>query len=164
MLPSTTNGATAGSNEFVTNDLDFDYFAFATDADDHVQFKLVMPDDWNLGTVKAKFFWTTATGSTTADSITWGIQGVSLGDSDAIDAAWGTPQTVADATLADNGTDMQVSAATGAMTIAGTPALGDMIAFRVYRDVSADTVPEDIWLFGVQIEYQETTVPAAAWA
>ena len=165
MLASTTNGATAASNEFTTNDLDFDYFAFAQAADDHAQFKLAMPDDWDLGTIKAKFFWTTATGSTAGDDVEWAIQAVAISNDDAIDAAWGTAVTVNDAVIVNNGTDMQVTGATAAVTVGGSPALGDMIAFRVFRDVSAETAgpTEDAWLFGVQIQYRTLTTEPSAW-
>jgi hypothetical protein len=164
MLASTTNGATAATKEYTTNDLDFDYFAFATGADSHVQWKMPMPDDWDRSTIKAKFYWSTATSTSAADSITWAIQAVALGDSDTIDAAWGTAVTREDAVLAADGADMQVSAASTAITVGGSPAgIGEMVAFRVFRDVSADTVPEDIWLFGVQIQYQTLTTEPSAW-
>jgi hypothetical protein len=61
MIPLTTNGAQAGTTEFVTTDLMFDYLAFDTATEEFAAFNIVMPPSWNLGTVKAKFFWSPGT-------------------------------------------------------------------------------------------------------
>jgi hypothetical protein len=165
MVPCTTNGAAAGTNEYGTNDIDLDYLAFDGGAtEERVQFKTVMPEDWDLGTIKAKFYWSSATGSTTGDTVEWGIKAGALTDSDAIDATLGTAVTVSDALLADNGTDLQISDATGAMTVGGTPALGKMVVFEIYRNIDGtDDMTEDAWLFGVVIQYGQTATAMSAW-
>jgi len=163
MVPCTTNGATAGTNEYVTNDIDFDFFAFGGGAtEQRVQFKLVMPEDWDRGTIKAKFYWSSATGSSIADTVEWGIRALAISNDDAIDAALGTAQTVSDAVLAADGADLQVSGATAALTVGGTPALGDMVAFVVHRNTDGtDDMTEDAWLLGVSIQYRRTNAIAA---
>ena len=163
MIPCTTNGALQGTKEYGTNDIDLDYFAFDSGAtEERVQFKLKMPENWDRGTIKAKFDWSSDTGSTAGDTVEWGIKAGALSNDDAIDTALGTPQVVTDTLLANNGTDLQVSGATPALTVGGTPALGDMIIFEVYRNTDGtDDMAEDAFLFGVTLQYKKTGVVAA---
>jgi predicted porin len=87
-----------------------------------------------------------------------------LSDSDAIDAALGTGQVISDALLADDGADLQLSGATPAITVGGTPALGDLIVFEAYRNVSGtDDMTEDAWLFEVVIQYQTSSTAVVGW-
>ena len=55
--------------------------------------------------------------------------------------------------------DCYVSATSGAITIAGSPAAGDLCFFRVFRDVSDanDTAAEDARLIGVKIFFTTDT-------
>jgi hypothetical protein len=143
MVPCTTNGALQSTHEYPNNDIDIDHYAFDTGViEERVQWKLVMPEDWNRG---------------------WGIKAGALSDSDAIDATLGTPQVISDALLANDGVDLQISAATPALTVAGNPALNNLIVFEVYRNTDgADVMAEDAWLFGVIIQYKKTRY-AASW-
>jgi hypothetical protein len=135
MVPCTTFGALQGTNEYSTNDIDMDYFAFDSGStEERVQFKLKLPENWNLGTIKVKFDWSSATGSTAGDTVEWAIKAGALSNSDAIDAALGTPQVISDALLADNGTDLQTTSATPALTVGGTPTKNDLLIFEVYRN------------------------------
>ncbi len=165
MVPCTTNGAESGTNEYGTNDIDWDYFAFDDGAtEERVQFKLVMPEAWNEGTIKVKLYWSSATGSTAGDTVEWGIKGGAISDNDAIDAALGGDQTISDTLLANNGDDLQVAGATGAFTISGVPAEADIITFEVYRNTDGtDDMEEDAWLFGVWIQYLESSTEPSAW-
>ena len=165
MVPCTTNGALQSTHEYPANDIDIDHYAFdaGLTAEERVQWKLIMPESWNRGTIKAKFYWSSATGSTATDTVEWGIKAGALSDNDAIDAALGTPQVISDALLAADGADLQISAATPSVTVAGSPALNDLIVFEVYRNTDGvDDMAEDAWLFGVLIQYKKT-VYAASW-
>ena len=163
MHPATTAGCAAlAQKEYTTNDVDVKYLAFDGASLEKAQFKLVMPEDWDRGTIKAKFYWSSATSSSIADTVEWGLKARAISNDDAMDAAFGTGQVISDALLAANGTDIQVTAATPAITVGGTPALGDMIVFEVYRNVSGtDDMTEDAWLFGVHIQYQRTNTVSA---
>jgi hypothetical protein len=165
MVARTTNGAASGTTETSSNDVMLDYFAFDGGAtEEAVQFKIAMPDDWDRGTLKFKFKWSSATGSTAGDTVEWGIRAVAVSNDDALDASWGTAVTVSDTLLANDGADMQISAPTGALTVGGSPALGDMVFFEVYRNTDGtDDMTEDAWLFGVQIQYIEKATQWAAW-
>jgi len=155
MVPCTTNGAAPGTNEYGTNDIELDYMAFDGGAtEERVQFAMPMPEDWDRGTVKAKFFWGSASGSSVSDTVEWGIKAGALSNDDAIDTALGTPQVISDALLAADGADAQLSGATPAVTIAGTPALGDLVVFEFYRNTDGtDDMTEDAWLLGVWLQY-----------
>ena len=139
-----------------------DYLAFDGAAEEFAEFQLPMPEKWDRSTVKAKFFWSSATGSTTGDTVEWEILAGALSNDDAIDAALGTAQVISDALLADAGADLQVSGATPAITVGGTPALGDLVHFKVSRNVGGtDDMTEDAWLFGCWIQYKCTNAVAA---
>ncbi len=159
MIPCTTNPALSGTKEYGTNDIDVDYYAFDAGAtEERVQFKLKMPESWDLGTIKAKFDWSSDTGSTSGDTVEWGIKAGALSNDDAIDAALGTAQVITDTLLADNGTDLQTTVATPAITVGGTPTLGDIIVFEIYRNTDGtDDMAEDAWLMGVTIQFTNTS-------
>jgi hypothetical protein len=71
---------------------------------------------------------------------------------------------IADQLIVDD--DLHVSAASGDITISGTPALGDMIHFKLRRDYdytgggTAMDVPT--YVFGVLIQYREN-LEVTAW-
>jgi hypothetical protein len=162
MDSTATNGATFSTNEYATNDINESFLEFDGATEEFAEFSFPMPEDWDLGTIKAKFYWTSATGSSATDTVEWEIAAGALSNDDAIDAALGTAQVISDALLADNGTDMQISDATPAITIGGTPALADLVHFKVSRNVSGtDNMTEDAWLFGVRIQYKADKTPAA---
>jgi hypothetical protein len=162
MYSTTTNGATPSQNEYVTNDINKVFHAFNGATEQFVEFDLMMPEKWNRGTIKAKFFWSSASGSTAGDTVEWEIQGGALSNDDALDAALGTAQVISDTLLANNGTDLQVSGATPAITVGGSPALGDLVHFKVSRNVGGtDDMTEDAWLFGAAIQYLCTNAVTA---
>lgn len=147
MVSRTTSGAALGSTETTTNKLMFETYDFDDTTDEFVQFMVPMPESWDEGTITAKFLWrATATGD-----CVWGIQGVAISDDDLADSAFGTAQTVTDSVTAT--TDVMISAATSAMTIAGSPAAGDLVCFQVYRDADAggDTLTGDALLLAVRL-------------
>jgi len=164
MVSTTTAGAAAATNEYATNDVNWDYLAFDTGGtEEQAQFKIVMPETWDLGTIKAKFYWSSASGSSAGDTVEWGLKGTSLSDDQAIDYAWGTEQVISDTVLAGTNGDIHVTAATPAITIGNTPALNDLCAFEVHRNTDGtDDMAEDAWLFGVLLQIG-TTSTVSAW-
>ena len=152
MWPSTTAGcATNAKTESTTNDINIYTLDFDTTTQEHAEGGLAMPSDWNAGTITAQFYWT-ATGTST-NNVQWALQAVALGDLETIDATdFGTQQVASDAHSA-TALQMQISGATPAITVAGTPAAGDYVAFRVFRDVANDNLAVDALLIGVMITY-----------
>ncbi len=162
MVATDTAGAEAGTHEYVTNDVNWDYFAFDNGAtEENVNWKIAMPENWDRSTIKAKFYWSTDSGSSAGDTVGWGIKATAVSDDDPIDVAWGTEQVVLDTVTSGTSGDLHVTAATPAVTVAGSPALGDMVTVEVFRDTSTDDCAEDAWLFGVMVQYKITNVVAA---
>jgi hypothetical protein len=147
-IPKTTAGCGVDSRETSTNDQNFDELLFDTGSDEFADALVVMPSNYNNGTVTARFYWTAASGS---GGVAWAIQGRAFANDDALDTAAGTAQLVTDTLIAAN--DMHVTSATSAVTIGGTPAANTPIQFTIYRDVSdaADTLGVDARLLGVEI-------------
>ena len=169
MVPQVTNGAAAGTDETAdANDVMNDYFAFDTSTTEYVQFKTVLPEQWDGGTIKAKFYWKPASSTTTSHDVLWGIQSTAHGDGGAIATAWGTAVEVQDAVLGTAAAKVHITAATGAMTVAGSPVMGadELVYFRVYRPsgtAASDDLTEDAHLLGVNIQYRESTSDDAIW-
>jgi len=153
MWPSTTSGAAANVKvEYATNDQDLYHLDFDQTSDEFAQATVAMPDNWDGSTVTAVFYWTA--NSTSTNSVVWAIQGRAYADGDAVDAAWGTAQTVTDANGASANT-VRISAATADVTVAGSPAGGQLVQFRIYRDADngSDNLAADARLIAVKIEY-----------
>lgn len=148
LYPRTTNGAALAVREMSTNKVVVRSYDFDPTTDEFAQFSIAMPKSWDEGTVTARFVWTAASGS---GDVVWGLHGVAVGDDDAIDAAFGTAQTVTDTLTAAD--DEHLTAETSAITIAGTPAEGDLVIFQAYRDADAagDTLGSDASLIGIRL-------------
>jgi hypothetical protein len=149
-IPRTTTGAGIDSREQSTNKINTDELLFDAGTDEFAQAMIVMPNNWNAGTVTAKFHWTASTGS---GDVVWGLQGRAYANDDALDQAMGTAQTATDTLTATN--DVDISPATSAITLGGTAASGNPVIFQVYRDADAggDTLGADARLLGVEISY-----------
>jgi hypothetical protein len=149
-IPRTTTGAGIDSREQSTNKINTDELLFDAGTDEFAQAMIVMPNNWNAGTVTAKFHWTA---STSSGDVVWGLQGRAYANDDALDQAMGTAQTATDTLTATN--DVDISPATSAITLGGTAASGNPVIFQVYRDADAagDTLGADARLLGVEISY-----------
>ncbi|WP_376957747.1 hypothetical protein ABNQ39_11500 [Azospirillum sp. A26] len=148
MIGRVTSGPIYNSTETTTNKVLMAGYDFDPNTAQYGQFMVAMPKSWNLGTVTAHFVWTALTGS---GSIIWGIQGLAVGDGDALDAAFGSAVTVTDTLL--TASQAHLTGATAAMTIAGNPAAMDSVIFQVYRDAAAggDTLTSSARLLGVRL-------------
>jgi hypothetical protein len=162
MIPRTSNGcAAAATAEAATNDIMTETVDFDGASQEFAQFNLAMPDEWDRSTVKVKVFWTPASGASAADTVEWGIKAGALSNDDAIDAALGSEVTVGDVVIAVG--DVHVTSASGAVTVGGTPAIGDFVTFQISRNpAGTDDMTEDAKLLGVQIQYREGA-PSSAW-
>lgn len=153
MKPSVTTGSaamaqvqiSAGQPDLLT--LDFD-----ASTEEYAQFSVALRGGWNEGTVKAALYWSHAATATNF-GVVWGVQAVAVGDDDAIGTSFGTAQTVTDTGGTTN--DLYVTSQTPAITIAGSPAAGDLCYFRVYRKAAdaADTLAVDARLHGLKLFY-----------
>ena len=151
MRPTVSNGcAVITDAETTSGRPDMQVLDFDPSSDEHAQFQICFPKSWNESTITFSVYWTTT--ATDTDGVAWGLQGVSVSDNDTIDVAYGTAVVVTDDALSA-AEDLCVTATSGAVTIAGTPAVGDICYFRIFRDVSDgnDDMGEDARLIGVKI-------------
>lgn len=149
MIPTLTAGcAPLATSETTTNDVNYQSLDFDQTTQEHANFTVIMPDDWDAGTITFKAYWTADSGTGT---VVFGLQGIAFADDDALDTAWGTAQTSTDTLLATG--DMHISPVSAAITIAGTPVAGEPVLFRIYRDVATDTLTGDAKLIGVKIYF-----------
>jgi hypothetical protein len=144
------NGCSAGTTESSVNKVNAYQLIFSQSVDEFAQAMVVMPSNWDGGTVTAKFYWTSALGF---GDVVWAIQARAFADGNAIDQAFGAVQSVTDTLSSFN--NVQISSATPAITMAGTPAAGNLVVFQIYRDGNsvADTLNDDAYLFGIEITY-----------
>jgi hypothetical protein len=152
MRPAATNGCSALQNvETTALRPDMNVLDFATGADDHAQFSVAFPKNWNAGTVTFRAFWTST--ATDTDGVAIGLQGVSVADNVTIDAVYGTAVVVTD-DAQGAAEECYITAESSAVTISN--AADDAITFfQVFRDVSDanDDMTEDMRLLGIQLFY-----------
>jgi hypothetical protein len=162
MTPRVTAGATFGQTEKGANKNNYDYFEFDAATAQYVQFAWRAPDVWDLSTIKVKLHWTDGATAGTGN-VVWGVQAVAISDGDALDVAFGTAQEVTDA-FGSTGNN-HVTVATAAITIGGTPVLGDLVTIQIYRKAAdvADTYTQAARLLAVDIQYKESTTIPTAW-
>ena len=149
MYGATTNGADAQQVETTATRPDMKVLDFDASTKEYAQFSVAFPKSWAAGTVTYQVYWTP--GSTNTGNCIFGLQGVSCGDSDTIDVAYGTAAEVTDAGI---GTveDQQITSESGAVTITAAAA-GEQTYFQLYRDAAdgSDTFSADARVLGVRL-------------
>ena len=162
MWPATTSGCSALTQyESGVNKVNWKALLFDPSSVESAWGTFYLPDDWDTTTsLKAKFLLRPFSSSGDAQ---FGIAGrIYAGtSSDAIDQATGTEVTV---TTTFSASGIVLSAATTAITMAGTAAAGKQVAFRVRRNgtAGADTLAADTELLGVLFQvYRQGN--ASAW-
>lgn len=148
--PQITNGAALGIVELSTSLQPLETLDFDTSTQEFAVFLWAPPKRWDRGAITAQFYWTAASGS---GGIAFALQGVAVGNDDALNATYGTEQVATDTFIAAN--DMHLTSATSAITIGGSPADGDGVWLRVKRVPAngSDTLAVDAKLIGVKIFY-----------
>jgi hypothetical protein len=152
MYATTTNGCadidqtelTAGQPELKT--LDFD-----PSSDENAQFTIAFPKAWDPSQlIMYQVFWTA--NSTNTGNCIWNLKGVGIADNDAIDTAFGTAVAITDA-HSGTANDLNVTAQSGSVTIAGSPAADEDVFFNISRDADngSDTFTGDAKLLGIKI-------------
>jgi len=147
---ATTNGASITSRETSSNVVNYTYAAFDTSTSEIAWFTWTPPANWNAGTVRFKLYWTNTAGLTT-ETIDFDLAAVAFADDDALDTAVGSAANVTDTWIAQN--DLHITAYSSAITIAGSPAAGEEVHFKLSRDVASDNMTGDVDVIGVLLEY-----------
>jgi len=152
MYGPTTNPADSALVETTATRPDLNVFDFDASTKQYTQFTIGMPKSWNEGTVTYQVYWSPST--TNTGNCIFGLQGVACADGDTIDVAYGTAIEVTDAGI---GTveDQQITAESGAITIAGSPAAGEQSYFQFYRDAAdgSDTFTGESRVLGIKLFY-----------
>ena len=148
MYPNTTAGAEAAQVE-LSNGPEIKTLDFDKDSDENAQFAVAFPKSWNAGTVTFQAFFTAT--STNTGTVSWDLAAVALADNGDLNTAFGT--AVAPTAKAHSGTsnDLDVTAESGAVTIAGSPGDDEYVFFQITRDVSDDTLTADARLLGIKL-------------
>tara|TARA_A100001391_G_scaffold130497_1_gene89824 strand:- start:263 stop:1462 length:1200 start_codon:yes stop_codon:yes gene_type:complete len=152
MYPTTTNGCanleqvelTAGQPELKC--LDFD-----ASSDENAQFAVAFPKSWDPSQLLMyQVYWTG--NSTNTGNVIWNLKGVACADDDAIDAAFGTGVDVTDA-HSGTANDLDVTAQSASVTVAGSPAADEEVFFNISRDADSgsDTFTADARLLGIKL-------------
>lgn len=152
LIARTTNGPASLTSESSTNKNMITGWDFDASTAEYLQTPPVgMPISYNLGTWTAKILWSHAS-TTTNFGVAWQVAAVATSDGDAIDAAFGTTQVVTDT----GGTTrtQYTTSETSAITVAGSPASGDVIRFQINRapangadTMAIDATLEGLWLY-----------------
>lgn len=151
MTPSATGGCAALANiASAANQPDIQTLNFDPTTQEFAQFSFVMPKKWNEGTVTYRAHWSHAA-TTTNFGVAWEMQGLAVGDDDAIAAAYGTAVAVTDTGGTTN--DLYTTAESAAVTLSGSPAAEDMVFFRVARAPAngSDNMAIDARLHGITL-------------
>jgi hypothetical protein len=149
MYPNTTNGSSGLAQVELSNGPEIKVLDFAAGADDFAQFTVAFPKLWNEGTVTFQAFFT-VTGTNTGTTA-WGLSGVAFADSGDINTAFGTNVVATAKAHSGTSNDLDVSAESGAVTIAGSPSVDELVFFQIMRDVSADNQTGAARLLGIKL-------------
>jgi len=149
MYPNSTNGCADLAQTELGNGPELKSLDFDKDSDEFAQFAVAFPKSWNEGTITFQAFFTAD--STNTGTVSWGLSGVAIADNDSCNTAFGTQ--VAPTAKAHSGTanDLDVTAESGAVTIAGSPSTDEQVFFQISRDVSEDSLTADAKLLGIKL-------------
>ena len=161
MVPDGTNPPEASVNTDGNSAIDSYLFAGAT-ASESVYFKWSPPPQWDLGTISIETFWSPAcaAGPAPGDYVRWDAAAGACSSTDDWDTTFGT--SVSAETAITSISSMQVTTISN-ITVGNSPANGDIIFFKLTRDITPDSSPsmgEDAQLWGARILYNNTSIRA----
>lgn len=150
MTPSSSGGC-GGVQRYQTSSGHPDFIALAFDSvtEESSEFSIRMPKKWNEGTITFDVAWTHSTAG--AYGVVWELKAVAASDGDTLDAAFGTAVTVTD--TGGSSVVIRTSPESSALTIAGSPAAGDMVLFKLSRKPTngSDTLDVDALPLGINL-------------
>lgn len=152
MTPATTNGAASATLESTTNKVTYKVLDFDQTTEEFAHFAVPFPKSWNRSTITFEVLWTASAGS---GGVVWALEAIALSDDDAIDTAYGTAVQVSDTLIATG--DVHKTAVSSALTVGGSPAVGDLVFFRIKRVPAdgSDTLTGDARLIGIRLFFTQ---------
>ena len=150
------SGATPSGSSILNSGIAYDCYAFDAAVTEFTQFKFAI-NDYDLGSMKAKFYWT-APGFATGN-VVWGLQSQAVGDAELLNSSFVGGIEVTD--TFSTGTGLFISTA-ATFTPSGNLVTGDMLLFRAYRNAvsASDTLAVDACLLGISIQYTGNAISA----
>ena len=152
MYPNTTAGCAALVQVELSNGPEIKVLDFDPSSDENAQFAVAFPKSWNEGTVTFQAFFT-VTGTNTGTTA-WGLSAVALADDGSLNTAFGTNVVATAKAHSGTSNDLNVSAVSGAVTVAGSPSVNEYVFFQIMRDVSADDQSADSRLLGIKVFFK----------
>jgi len=152
MSPSASGGCAAlATIASAANQPDIQTLDFDTTTQEFAQFSILMPKRWDRSTVTFAPVWSHAAAATFG--VVWELQAVAVSNDDTIAVAYGTAQSSTDTGGTTN--DVYVGPESAAITVAGSPAAGDLVFFRLARAPAngSDTLNVDARLHGIELYF-----------
>ena len=149
MYPNSTNGCAAIAQTELGNGPELKTLDFDKDSDEFAQFAVAFPKSWNEGTITFQVFFTG--NSTNTGDVVWTLAGTALADNGSLNTAFGTADATTGKAHSGTANDLDVTAESGAVTIAGSPSTDEFVFFEIKRDVSEDNFSADAKLLGVKL-------------
>lgn len=152
MSPSASGGCAAlATIASAANQPDIQTLDFDQTTQEFAQFAVLMPKRWDRGTVTFAPVWSHAAAATFG--VVWELQAVAVSNDDTIAVAYGTAVGSTDTGGTTN--DVYVGPESAAITVAGSPAAGDVVFFRLARAPAngSDTLNVDARLHGIELYF-----------
>lgn len=152
MSPSASGGCAAlATIASAANQPDIQTLDFDATTQEFAQFAVLMPKRWDRGTVTFAPVWSHAAAATFG--VVWELQAVAVSNDDTIALAYGTEVGSTDTGGTTN--DVYVGPESAAITVAGSPAAGDVVFFRLARAPAngSDTLNADARLHGIELYF-----------
>jgi hypothetical protein len=151
ITPSATGGCAAlATIASAANQPDIQTLDFDASTQEYAQFSIRMPESWDAGTLTFVPVWSHAA-TTTNFGVVWNLQAVAVSNDDTIAVAYGTAVTSTDTGGTTN--DLYIGPESSAITVAGSPAAGDVVFFRLSRVTGdgSDNMAIDARLHGITL-------------
>lgn len=152
MSPSASGGCAAlATIASAANQPDIQTLDFDASSQEFAQFAILMPKRWDRGAVTFAPVWSHAAAATFG--VVWELQAVAVSNDDTIAVAYGTAVGSTDTGGTTN--DVYVGPESAAITVAGSPAAGDVVFFRLARAPAngSDTLNVDARLHGIELYF-----------
>lgn len=153
---ATTNGAAGGGSIETTSDkVNLSVMDFDATAIEYASWQLVLPPDYDAGTITYTVYYTHAASASTDNKCVWGLSATAFAEAETLDLTY-SAVVQAIGTPADNTAYLlHKSAESGAVTILGTPTANELCVMRLSRVATDgnDTLSVDARFIGMLVKY-----------
>jgi hypothetical protein len=171
--PDETNGPAADTladGVSATDAVAVNTLAFDNTTDETAWAVFSLPPEWDLGTVKVKILWGVETGITSGKVVEFEVSIGSGVSGDILSDTMGTAVAVVDSVTTTSTTELRLDLtdASSAITVGGSPSAGDILVLKVKRDADYGTgsgtdISADVHFAGILLQYTTTFSTSLAW-